>query len=468
MKPVLSRFRSCHPLLVAFFLASSVTPVHAATAPNPDSSSPLAPARGVAGTEAANPNTTTPDPDLAAAEASPATEGEAAVLGEASTARNSRPNSTDAGELQRLQREKQEILTRLELEAARRQAELSKLRSEIDTIETETHLAAARREHQAEQLRRQLSAAEERQAVLAAKRAEVEHELALAKAKLALELQDTTRQLELVKARQVMRTKVAVAPEYRTEPFVNGVLEVSDRRIALNGPITMALADRVTEELQFYNNKSRSYPVFIVIDYSPGGSVMAGYRILEAMEASEAPVHVVVKSLAASMAAVITTLAPHSYAYPNAILLHHQLSGTTFGNLTEQREQVEQAAEWSRRLMAPVCKKLGMTEEQFVRQMYEHDSKGDWSEFADRAQQLGWVQHVADEVRELGTTELASSRQQAQAASATDDDVGSNDAQPQLPRLQPFDHWFLYDPEGQFQRSPRHAGPRAAGVGGER
>ena len=48
--------------------------------------------------------------------------------------------------------------------------------------------------------------------------------------------------------------------------------------------------------------------IFIVIDTSPRGSVMAGYRILKAMESSDAPVHVVVKSFAASMAAAITTL----------------------------------------------------------------------------------------------------------------------------------------------------------------
>ena len=43
---------------------------------------------------------------------------------------------------------------------------------------------------------------------------------------------------------------------------------------------------------------------------------MAGYRILKAMEASDAPVHVVVKSHAASMAACITTLA-EQYGIPS-------------------------------------------------------------------------------------------------------------------------------------------------------
>ena len=60
---------------------------------------------------------------------------------------------------------------------------------------------------------------------------------------------------------------------------------------------------------------------------------------VEVHGSSDAPVHVVVKSFAASMAAAITTLAKESYAYPNAVILHHQISSTVFGqlNLTEQR-----------------------------------------------------------------------------------------------------------------------------------
>ena len=79
------------------------------------------------------------------------------------------------------------------------------------------------------------------------------------------------------------------------------------------------------------------------IDRCPGGSVMEGYRIVKAMQASKAPIHVVVKSFAASMAAVITTLAVHSYAYPNAVILHHQMSTGANGNMTQIKEQVEEA-----------------------------------------------------------------------------------------------------------------------------
>ena len=86
---------------------------------------------------------------------------------------------------------------------------------------------------------------------------------------------------------------------------------------------------------------------------------MAGYNILKSMESSQAPVYVVVKSFAASMAACITTCADKSFAYPNAVILHHQISSGSFGNLTIQRENLAEIEEWWRRLAEPVAKKMG-------------------------------------------------------------------------------------------------------------
>ena len=165
----------------------------------------------------------------------------------------------------------------------------------------------------------------------------------------------------------------------------NGILVVSDRRIPLNGLITTTTADFITSRIQYWNNKDRELPIFIVIDACPGGSVMAGYRILKAMESSDAPIHVVVKSFAASMAAAITTLAKESYAYPNAVILHHQISSMIMGqlNLTQQREFHEESQRWWERFGTPIASKMGITPDEFIKKMYAQSSSGDWSEFGE-------------------------------------------------------------------------------------
>src|SRR5439155_12788338 len=164
--------------------------------------------------------------------------------------------------------------------------------------------------------------------------------------------------------------------------------------------ISTEAADKICARINYYNNRERSLPIFLVIDDSPGGSVMAGYKILKAMEGSEAPVYVVVKSFAASMAACLTTLAKKSFAYPNAVILHHQMSAFSGGNLTQQQEWIKEMEEWWRRLADPVAAKMGIGREEFVKQMYAHSSGGDWNEFADNAKKLKWVDQIVDEIEE--------------------------------------------------------------------
>ena len=176
-----------------------------------------------------------------------------------------------------------------------------------------------------------------------------------------------------IKALETEKKRDAYAnakPIYLANPLQDdGTLIISDRRIEMNGPLTYDTADYITARINYFNNKENNNPIFIVIDASPGGSVMAGYRILKAMEGSQAPVYVVVKSFAASMAASICTLAERSFAYPNAIILHHQISTTityTNLNLTEQKEFYEESQEWWRRLAKPISAKMGINTDEFI------------------------------------------------------------------------------------------------------
>jgi len=241
---------------------------------------------------------------------------------------------------------------------------------------------------------------------------------------------------------------------YLQEPFVDGVLHVSDRRIALNGPIWSGLADYVSERINFFNNESVEYPIFLVIDSSPGGSVMSGYKILKSMHGSTAPVFVVVKSYAASMAASIATLAERSYSYPNAVILHHQISWGVSGNLTQQREFLEEAEEWWRRVARPVAEKMDLTLDEFIALMYEKNSDGDWREFGDRAQELKWIDQVVDRIWEMSVDKNPDRFGRSLIfAEGTLEESLDEDGKPfmALPRLEPFDFYYLYNPDRYYR-----------------
>ncbi len=271
--------------------------------------------------------------------------------------------------------------------------------------------------------------------------------------------------MELEQKQAEARTYAVAEPAYLKEPLQGKKLIISDRRITMNGPISMTTADQVTARINYFNNRDKEMPIFIIIDDSPGGSVMAGYKILKAMQGSEAPVHVVVKSFAASMAACITTLADKSYAYPNAVILHHQIAAISGGNLTQQQEWVKEMEEWWKRLATPIADKMGITREEFIKRMYAHSSSGDWNEFGDNAQKLKWVDTIVEEIEETSTVRhpdtIVASTPSAPPlrmplpstgdASFKEERDEKGRAYMSLPRLNPLDCYWIYNPDGYFR-----------------
>ncbi|MDR0534752.1 MAG: ATP-dependent Clp protease proteolytic subunit [Puniceicoccales bacterium] len=283
----------------------------------------------------------------------------------------------------------------------------------------------------------------------------------------ALQLQSATarQNAELAifqKKQEAARVALNASPKYLKEPLVNGTLHISDRRVSLNGVVTLRMARHAIERINFYNNQSTEHPIFLVIDRSPGGSVAAGFQILKAMESSKAPVHVVVKGYAASMAAVITTLAKHSYAYNNTIILHHQMSTMLYGNMTDLDDQIKVARNWYSRLATAVAKKMGISLEEFTKQMYSNFASGDWEEFGDNAKRLKWVDNIVDRMVETSVVDI---RQPAPPQSKSSG-YASPDHDPeeiatkldekgrpytQLPMLDAFDAWWIYDKRNQYR-----------------
>ena len=248
---------------------------------------------------------------------------------------------------------------------------------------------------------------------------------------------------------------IDVAPVYLTEPLQAGKsLIISDRRIELNGCITPWKANYVTDRIQYFNNKDASNPIFIIIGSSPGGSVRAGADILKAMENSRAPVYVVVKGFAASMAALITTLADKSYAYPNAIILHHQPWNFTCGNVRKLKEQQEFLQAWWHRLGGRVAKKMGISLEKLDQLLYEKSASGDWLEFADCAQKLKWVDYTINGIQETGIRELPEPNSYTWKH-YYEDSLGTTSAIDNnviyLPPLEAKDFYYLYNPDSLYQ-----------------
>jgi ATP-dependent Clp protease protease subunit len=344
-------------------------------------------------------------------------------------------------------------------------SDVQRLKAEYDFVSKRTALTVAQKKEELDSELMALRAEEERLKLrnsIAAQ--EVESQLIeirlkdagykIEKAKLETEVSRLQGELIKIEKSDLLADQVTDSDKYTLEPYgEGGKLSVSDRRIALNGPIWQQTADYVAERIDYYNNKNTEYPIFLVIDYSPGGSTMAGYQILKSMEGSEAPVYVVLKSFAASMAAAIVTLAEKSFAYPNAVILHHQISWANWGNLTQQRESLGEAEEWWRRLAEPIAAKMDLSLNEFIAEMYKKSSDGDWKEFADEAQRLKWVDELVSQIWETSYDKNPdrfgpASPHKMEFEEKVDE---KGETYMILPRLRPFDFYYLYNPDAYYR-----------------
>ena len=277
-----------------------------------------------------------------------------------------------------------------------------------------------------------------------ARRAEFEADVKLANAQATVEYARLEKLGEIVRLQKKVEETTSGKIEYPLEPLVDGVLRISDRRIPFNGIVDETLEKFVCDRIAFYNALDTKAPIFIVIDRSPGGSVMSGYQILQAMESSQAPVYVVVKGYAASMAAIITTMAKRSYVYPSTVVLHHQASTSFSGNQTQLEQQLKWSKIWCERIFVKVANKMGITVDEFVAKMYAAVSTGDWKVLGTEAVKLKWVTHVVERMTEEGVNNTA-----AVPSLGVIKPDGLNGATALNP-LTPFDIWWIYDPSTEF------------------
>lgn len=232
-------------------------------------------------------------------------------------------------------------------------------------------------------------------------------------------LQETSHRLqaemEVLQAKTARDRYIPKEPIYLKDPLIkqSNTLVLSDRCIELNGSITPWKANYIVDQIHYFNNKNSDWPIFLIIGYSPGGYETAGWNILQAIEYSKAPVYVVVKTYAASMAALIATLATKSYAYPNAIVLHHHPSSVIFGrcslNLRKTKEMYNDLNKTWERLGGRVAKKMGISLEAFEKKLYSESMHGAWKEYGDKAKKLKWVDYVISGMQDSAVSSLPDS-----------------------------------------------------------
>jgi ATP-dependent Clp protease protease subunit len=129
------------------------------------------------------------------------------------------------------------------------------------------------------------------------------------------------------------------------------------------------------------------------------------------------------------------------------------MSTFNWGNMTQLKEQLELAKEWERRLHVPVAQKMGISIEDFRKKMYEKSSDGDWEEFGDKAVGYKWAGSVVHEIDETGFIKNPDAQPKPSKPVFQLDEKTDEKGQRYvtLPRLDPFDFYFIYNPDRYYR-----------------
>lgn len=103
--------------------------------------------------------------------------------------------------------------------------------------------------------------------------------------------------------------------------YTNRLLD-GEAFVLLNDEINLSNSTMIAEEM--YWLKSQGYKITLKIN-SPGGSVLAGWNIIDALTTTKSDTHII--GLAASMAGVVAQFGAKRYANDNAIGMIHPPSG---------------------------------------------------------------------------------------------------------------------------------------------
>lgn len=168
-----------------------------------------------------------------------------------------------------------------------------------------------------------------------------------------------------------------------------------DRIISINGPIDNETADSFVEKMLLLNRASTTEPITVLIN-SPGGSVTQGLLMYDAIQGSIAPVRLVCKGEAYSMAAILLASGSPEhgrYILPNSKVMIHEplIQGGVGGKTSSIKSISDSLIETRKKLNGILAKHTGHTLEEI-----DEATSFDHYFSAEEAVQFGLCDKVVD------------------------------------------------------------------------
>ena len=175
-------------------------------------------------------------------------------------------------------------------------------------------------------------------------------------------------------------------------PARGEVIEYTDRLVQLVGGVNTGSVSKVVREILKMDSESHD-PIWLQID-SYGGSVDAGFILIDTIRSIESPVYGVVTSKAYSMGAIIAVFCKKRYIYPHATMMFHEASYGALGEDPSIRSRMEFNQKYLDRLHHEIAKIMGMPHDK-----YRSRIRDAWWVLAPEAKQNNMVDAVVTGIK---------------------------------------------------------------------
>ena len=168
-------------------------------------------------------------------------------------------------------------------------------------------------------------------------------------------------------------------------------IELNDRVVSISGGVSSGSIGKVVKKVLEYESLSHE-PIWLLID-SFGGSVDAGFILIDLIKSIKSPVYVIVTSKAYSMGAIITIFAEKRYIYRHATMMLHEASYGALGEDPSIRSRIGFNTKYLDRIHDELAKIIKMDVKD-----YRARIRDAWWVMAEDAVKYNWVDGIVTEV----------------------------------------------------------------------
>ena len=168
-----------------------------------------------------------------------------------------------------------------------------------------------------------------------------------------------------------------------------------NRHLYLNSDVDEDVIDQLVYHILRYNRLDKGKPVeerqpIILYINSPGGSVICGYGLVDAIICSKTPVYTVNLAECSSMGFLIAISGHKRYTMPHCEYLMHEGYAGAFDNMSKAKDRIDfEAGEMEEMTRSFVLSRTKISED-----LYKEKYRCEWYFLPEKAKELGVVDYI--------------------------------------------------------------------------